>query len=137
MGFFLYATKLTCSKMWTINCTETHWYQFSDRNDTSFNWILRIKSHFCSQQREDSYRKENNLFFIQTCVYRSSVYRISFCNEKKKKKLIIYWDEQYVTMNLILEMKPEVPDFHQIFNYFKINITLCSTYKYYNLQMNI
>lgn len=40
-------------------------------------------------------------------------------------------------MNLISEIKPEVPHFHQIFNYFKINITLCSTYKYYNLQMNI
>lgn len=99
------------------------------------SWEL---SHIFVPNREKIHIEKKIIFFlIQTCVYRSSVYRISFCNEKKKKKLIIYWDEQYVTMNLILEMKPEVPDFHQICNYFKINITLCSTYKYYNLEMNI
>lgn len=99
------------------------------------SWEL---SHIFVPNREKTHIEKKIIFFLFKLVYIDLLY-IEFLSvmKKKKKKLIIYWDEQYVTMNLILEMKPEVPDFHQICNYFKINITLCSTYKYYNLQMNI
>lgn len=98
------------------------------------SWEL---SHIFVPNREKTHIEKKIIFLLFKLVYIDLLYIEFLSVMKKKKKSIIYWDEQYVTMNLILEMKPEVPDFHQIFNYFKINITLCSTYKYYNPQMNI
>lgn len=98
------------------------------------SWEL---SHIFVPNREKIHIEMKIIFFLFKLVYIDLLYIEFLSVMEKKLQKINFWDEQYVTMSLILEMKQEVPDFHQICNYFKINITLCSTYKYYNLQMNI
>lgn len=98
------------------------------------SWEL---SHIFVPNREKTHIEKKIIFFLFKLVYIDLLYIEFLSVMKKKSQKINFWDEQYVTMSLILEMKPEVPHFHQIFNYIKISITLCSTYKYYNLQMNI